>query len=452
MDNLILLAPPLLALLLAIYTRHIYIALFISLVLSESIIVGGNPALGFLGSIDRIANTFTDSGNTNIFLFCLLIGVLIVYMRDSGGVTALAHSMIRGPFSKTRRRAELSVASVGSGIFIETNISLLGTGILGRTLYDAHKLSRERLAYIIDSTSSPISVILLLNAWGAYADRLIEPFGFENSTTVVVGSVGWNFYAFLAIALVFFVAVTGKAFGPLRNAQYDSQVSSAQEKIVATKPLYMWLPIVFLIGGAFFFMYWTGRGNITAGSGSQSILWAITITVILLALLLRLDKVFSGKELQEKAFSGIGEMVPMVAILLLAIAFGASIRELGTGQYIADLGTAYLPTFAIPALLFFIAGIMSFVTGTSWGTYGILIPIAMPLSIATGLPPSLALGAVLGGGVFGDHCSPISDTTLIASLASGCDHISHVVTQLPYALFAALVAIALYLAAGLWVV
>ncbi|MBC6402933.1 MAG: sodium:proton antiporter [Hyphomonadaceae bacterium] len=450
MDSLVVLLPPLVALVLALVTRNIYTALPAGILTSETILVGGNPGAGFLESINRIADTFSDSGNVNVLLFSLIIGIMIVYMRDSGGVSALAAAMLKGPFSRTRRRAELSVATIGTGLFVETYISLFSTGILGRALYDAHKLSRERLAYIIDSTSSPVSVILLINAWGAYAERLVNPFVAENSTRVVVGSVGWNFYAFLALFLVFYVACSGKVFGPMKSTSFDPQRSETERHPEPTKPVYMWLPILLLVWGFFVFMYQTGGGNITAGNGSKSILWSIIISVLVLGILLRVNRVFSGAELQQKAFSGIGEMVPIVTIFLFALSFGASIRDLGTGEYVAGVGTAYFPSFAIPAALFVMAGIISFITGTSWGTYGILIPIAMPLAAASGIPSALALGAVLGGGVFGDHCSPISDSTLMASVASGSNHMNHVLTQLPYAVLAAVVSALLYLGAGVW--
>jgi Na+/H+ antiporter NhaC len=448
MESLILLLPPLIALSIAIVFRHIYAALLAGIFACQVLLEGLNVGSAFLSSIDRIASVFSDPGNVNVLLFCLLIGILISYMRDSGGVSALANAMLKGPLSRTRRRAELSVATIGTGIFVETNISLLGTGILGRPLYDAYNLSRERLAYIIDSTSSPVSVILLLNAWGAYADRLIEPYGFENSTSVVVGSIPWNFYAFIALFLAFFTAVSGKVFGPLKNAKTKSLVSAQGEDYSQGKPIFMWLPIIILVGGSFGFMYLTGNGDVTKGSGSQSILWAISAAILSLAFLLKLNRVFDTKEMQEKAFSGMSEMLPAVTILVLAIAFGSAIRELGTGDYVADVATDALPTFLLPAILFLVAAAVSFITGTSWGTYGILIPVAIPIALSTGIPPSLTLAAVLGGGVFGDHCSPISDTTLIASIAADCDHIRHVETQLPYAIASALVAFFMYVIAG----
>ena len=443
------LVPPIAAILIAVIWRNVYVALIVALIMSESLILGGNLALGSLEMVSRVASVFDSRGNTNILLFCLLIGALIALMRDSGGVAAMARGLIGSGLAKTPRRAELIVAGTGTAVFVETNVSLLSSGILGRPLYDGHGLSRERLAYIIDSTSAPISVILLINAWGAYALSLVEPYGFANPTTVVVGSVPWNFYALLTVAGVYLTAFSGKVFGPLKNMQarpLTQAEGDADEK--GGKAIYMGLPLIVLVGAALGFMVWTGNGNIFEGSGSQSILWAIILATAVVAILLRIDGVFDGKTIQQKSFDGIGEMVPMVTVLLLSIALGGSLRALGTGEYVAGLAAANLPIYSIPAILFIAGGAISFMTGTSWGTYGILVPIAMPVAIELGLPPSLLLGAVLGGGVFGDHCSPISDTSLIASVAAGTEHLDHVRTQLPYAMIAGTLAVGAYLLAG----
>lgn len=448
--DILTIIPPIAAIAVAVIWRNVYAALLVALFLSETLIASFNPGLGLLGVIDRNIAVFESAYNTQILVFCLLIGALIAFMRDSGGVSAMARALINSGVAGSRRKAELAVAGTGTLIFIETNVSLLSSGVLGRPLYDSHGLSRERLAYIIDSTSAPVSVLILLNGWGAYALGLVSAEGFDQPLNIVLGSIAWNFYAILTLALVYLTAISGRVFGPLRTA--DEKVSAVTEAGASpTKAIYMWLPVVIMVVGALSFMAWTGNGNITEGDGARSILWAIALAILIAAFLLLKDKVFKSDELQDKAFQGIGEMVPMVTVLLFSIALGGSLKELGTGEFIASIAAGSLPAFTVPAILFLAAGITSFMTGTSWGTYGILIPIAMPLSQALGIPPSLALAAVLGGGVFGDHCSPISDTSLIASVASGSEHLSHVRTQLPYALATAAFACVLYLVAGLFV-
>ena len=441
-------------------TRNVYAALGLALLASETLIASFHPGMGALGAIDRAVGVFESTGNTRVLLFCLLIGALIAWMRDSGGVEALVSGLMKRGLASTPRRAALAPAVAGTVIFVETNVSLLSSGVLGQRLFDAHGLSRERLAYIIDSTSAPVSTLILLNGWGAYALGLVEPFGFESPIGVVAGTIPWNFYALLTLVGVYFTVFTGRVFGPMKTAGQGRSVASGmtspphrvlaedEEPIAPTRAIYMWLPLAVMILGALAFMAWTGGGNILAGSGSQSILWAICLAMLVAAILLALGKAFPKGGLQERGFAGIAEMVPVVTILFLSIALGDSLRVLGTGAFLSGVAAQFVSPIIVPAVLFVVAGVTAFMTGTSWGTYGIMIPIAMPLAAALGLPPSLVLAAVLGGGVFGDHCSPISDTTIIASLAAGCDHIDHVRTQMPYALVTGGIAVILYLIAG----
>jgi Na+/H+ antiporter NhaC len=444
--------PPVLAIIVAMLTRNVYAALGLAIVASETLISGFNPGMGALGSIDRAAAVFESPGNTRVLLFCLLIGALIAWMRDSGGVEAVVSGLMKRGLVSTPRRAALAPALAGTAIFVETNVSLLSSGVLGQRLFDAHGLSRERLAYIIDSTSAPVSALILLNGWGAYALGLVEPYGFASPIGVVAGTIPWNFYALLTLAGVYLTVFTGRVFGPMKTAGLDRDVLAEDEEAVApTRSIYMWLPLLTMIGASLGFMAWTGGGNILAGNGSQSILWAVCLAMLVVGVVLVAGRAFGKGELQARGFAGIAEMVPVVAILFLSIALGDSLRVLGTGTFMASVAAAFVSPIIVPAVVFVVAGVTAFMTGTSWGTYGIMIPIAMPLAVALGIPPSLALAAVLGGGVFGDHCSPISDTTIIASLAAGCDHIEHVRTQLPYALVAGGIAVVMYLAAGVWV-
>ena len=265
-----------LAILVALATRNVYAALGLALLASETLIAGFHPGLGALGAIDRAVGVFESPGNTRVLLFCLLIGALIAWMRDSGGVEALVRGLMRRGLASTPRRAALAPALAGTAIFVETNVSLLSSGVLGQRLFDAHGLSRERLAYIIDSTSAPISALILLNGWGAYALGLVEPYGFDSPIGVVAGTIPWNFYALLTLAGVYATVFTGRVFGPMKTAGQGAGVQAEADAPVApTRAIYMWLPLAVMIAGALGFMAWTGGGNILAGSGSQS-KWAIT--------------------------------------------------------------------------------------------------------------------------------------------------------------------------------
>ncbi|MDH5618909.1 MAG: Na+/H+ antiporter NhaC family protein, partial [Gammaproteobacteria bacterium] len=208
-------------------------------------------------------------------------------------------------------------------------------------------------------------------------------------------------------------------------------------------------PLAVMIFGMIGFMLWTGNGNLAEGSGSKSVLYATTLATLVAYFMMLASRRFTHIRLVKIAMQGMGDLLPLVAILLLALALGQSLGVLGTGAYIAKIVGGHLPHFLIPALLFLAGALISFSTGTSWGTFAILVPLGMPLAMSLDLPPSLLLAAILGGGVFGDHCSPISDTTAVSAIASGCDLLEHVRTQLPYAVAAGSIALVMYVVAGI---
>lgn len=443
--------PPVAAIIVAVWSRNVYWALGLAILLSETLQVGFNPALGALGSIDRATGVFADPGNTRILLFCLIIGALIAYLERAGAFAAMVSWLMRSGVASGPKRASGVTAIAGVILFIETNISLLATGLLGKPLFDKVRLSRTRLAYIIDSTCAPVSVLILLNGWGAFVLGLLATNGVEAPLGVLIGSIGLNFYAFLTLALVFFTVVTNKSFGPMRVFDAAASERAGEDDDPEPQPgglLTFILPMLVLVGGSISFMWWTGNGNILAGSGSKAILWSVILATAVAFLLATRNPSLRGT-LLDTGFEGMGKLLPAVIIIFMALALGDSLKALGTGIFLSNLASSLPAPWLIPAALFLTACITSFTTGTSWGTFGILIPVAIPLAVGAGIPLPLVIAAVMGGGVFGDHCSPISDTTIIASLASGCDHLDHVRTQLPYALLAGGAATMLYVAAGL---
>ena len=447
--------PPLLAIVVAIWTRNVFWALGLAIWLSETIIAGFNPFMGALGGIDRAVGVFDSSYNTRVLLFCLIIGALIVYMQRSGGISAMVERLQSSGFASTPRRASLVTAICGLLIFVETNISLLTTGILGRPLFDKLNISRERLAYIIDSTCAPVSVLVLFNGWGAYLLGLLNENGVEGATGVLMSTIALNFYAWITLVLVFATVLSNKTFGPLAAVERAGGGSAAaatgpfnEAPEPPSRAIYMAIPLLIMIGGTIGFMIWTGDGDIRQGSGAQAILWSVILATAAAFICLAHSKRAKG-ELVDIGFKGMGDLLPAVTMIYLALVLGASLNAVGMREFIASIASSFPAPWVIPAILFLAAGITSFTAGTSWGTYGIIVPVAVPLAVGAGVPLPLAIAAVMGGGVFGDHCSPISDTTIIASLASGCDHMEHVRTQLPYALVGGVAATALYLLAGL---
>jgi Na+/H+ antiporter NhaC len=447
--------PPLVAIVVVLWRREVILALFLAIFVSELLLTqafANGLLIALLNSLERIAAVFADIGNTRILMFSLMIGALMAYMRHSGGVTALVERLVQRGLAGTPRRASLLTSGVGAAIFVEGNLSILTSGIMARGLFDKFGMSRARLAYIIDSTAAPVCILILLNGWGAYVLALLGGYELGAPAAVVLwGTVPLNFYALFALALVFFTAWTGRTFGPMSRREDEVETEyEADIEYPPTRARYMLVPMATLVLGMIGFMLWTGNGSIAAGSGSKSVLYATALACVVAYLMMLGSRRFDHLRLVKIGFDGMGELLPLVTIVLFSLALGASLKELGTGVFIAGLVGDFLPMILVAPMLFLAGALISFSTGTSWGTFAILIPLGMPLVEMLGLPPTLVLAAILGGGVFGDHCSPISDTTAISSLAAGCDLLEHVKTQLPYALVAGAAALVAYFLAGLF--
>lgn len=228
-----------------------------------------------------------------------------------------------------------------------------------------------------------------------------------------------------------------------------SQVNTQLSSEPPTKARFMIVPLLVMVVSMVGFMLWTGNGVLANGSGSKSVLYATILATATAYFLLISHKRFTHHKAVEIGFKGMGELLPLVTIVLMSLTLGASLKVLGTGEFVAGLVGEYLPLFLIVPMLFLAGAVMSFTTGTSWGTFAILIPIGVPLIQSLGLPPSLVVAAILGGGVFGDHCSPISDTSAVSSIAAGCDLLTHIRTQLPYALTAGGLTLVAYVIASI---
>jgi len=450
--------PPLIAVAIVIWKKEVILALAMSIFISEWLLVINkeslNPLIGGLNSLERITAVFSDPGNTRILIFSVMVGALLAYMRISGGVTGLVKAIISKGLAKTPRQVSLMASFTGVVVFIESNLSVLTAGILSRGLFDKFGLSRAKLAYIIDSTSAPICILILLNAWGAYVLALLSTYDLELSPAEILwGSVVYNFYAILTLLVVFYSSYTGKYYGPLARSKVHVKEELPEDPDSENEPqgkaIYMLLPISIMVFGMIGFMFWTGDGTLAEGSGSKSVFYATTLACLVAYLMMLSSGRFKHAQLVKIGFEGMSNILPLVAIVLLSLALGASLKELGTGVYISQIVGDFLPLYLVAPMIFVVGGIISFSTGTSWGTFAILIPIGVPIIQVMGLPPSFILAAILGGGVFGDHCSPISDTTAVSAIASGCDLLEHVKTQLPYALATGAVTFLLYLIVGL---
>jgi Na+/H+ antiporter NhaC len=448
-DSPLSLLPPLIAIIIAIWRKNALLALLSGVILATIMSENWQVVSGVTNGLFTISGVFSSLGNIYIISFSLLIGALVTLMNSSGAVNGFIAKLSSLNLVKNSRQASLLPTIIGTSIFTDTNLSMFTAGMASQTLFDKYKMSRAKLAYLIDSTCAPVSILLLVNGWGAYVLGLLDDYQLPDSVGVLIGTVAYNFYAIIAVLLAFYTAYSGKVFGPMKKAE-SLVTAQAKEQLSKTAPAHvMWLPLLSLLVMTLLLLWVTGDGDIRRGSGSFSVFWSITSSLMLLVLLVCYHKLLNLKEIAASSLQGIKHMFPAVAILVLSFAFGDAIKGLGTGVYVSDLLNVELPLFLMAPVIFIAAALMAFATGTSWGTFAILVPIAVPIAQQSGLPIEFLVAAVLGGGVFGDHASPISDTTVVASIASGCDHFEHVKTQLPYALFGAVLTIILYIIVGL---
>lgn len=458
--------PPLLAILLAIKTKHVYISLTLGIWLGWTIIHDWNPLTGIIETVNALVGVFANADSTRVILFSAMIGAVITFTQYSGGMKGFVNWVVGRGLVKTQKRAGLLAWFLGFIIFIESNICVLVSGAVARPIFDKLRISREKLAYILDSTSAPKCVIIPLNAWGAYVLSLLAAQGIEEPVRVFVMSIPFNFYAFLAIILVLAVILSGKDIGPMKKAERrvreegkilrdgaeplisDDVVMMPEKPGVEPRAINMILPVATMVLMMPVVLIITGKGNLMDGSGSLSVLWSVICGLTAGAIAYKAQKIMTGREITDVFMKGVSGLIPLASLMILAYAIGDTCDALGTGPFVAQVAKSTLHPGLIPSILFLVSCFIAFSTGTSWGTFAIMIPIAVPMISIIGLHPGIAVAAVLGGGVFGDHCSPISDTTIISSMASATDHIDHVRTQIPYAFAAAGVAIILFLIFG----
>ncbi len=460
--------PPVLAIVLAILTRQVYIALAFGVFLGWLILHDFAFFEALAATINAVVRVFESGYNTKVILFSAMVGALIAFTQYSGGVQGFVEWIRSRKLITNQRRALLLSWLIGVVVFVESSITSLVNGAVSRPIFDQQRLSREKLAYLCDATAAPICVLIPLNAWGAYIDGLLTKEGFEAPIEILLGSMTYNFYPILTLVFSLVVIVWWrKDFGPMKTA--DERVATTgdvlrpgAEPVIAPEVMELQapegvphrainfvLPILTLVVMMPVGLYITGEGDMLAGSGSTSVLWAVMLATAVAITLSLTQRIVTGREATDLFFKGFGALLPLVTLLVFAFAIGDVAKVLGTGDYMAGIAADGLPRALTLPLLFVLACAVAFSTGTSWGTFAIMIPIGVPMAAVLGVPPEAAIGAVLGGGVFGDHCSPISDTTLVSSMAAGTDHIDHVRTQLPYALVVAAVAMAGYLVLGI---
>ncbi len=484
------LVPPLVAIALAIRTKQVHVSLLLGIWIGWLVIEGGHLWRGSLRTIEALVGVFAEAGNTRTIMFCALVGGLIIFIQRSGGVEGFIRHLNRlllrfeaGGSGRDKIVVQLLAWLTGLLIFVESSISVLTVGTLYRPVFDRMGISREKLAWIADSSSAPSSILVPFNGWGAFIMGLLAA-DFAYPFATMFRAMPWNFYPMLALLLVAIFVWWGKDIGPMRAAERrvreegkllpddaTPMVSEALTEVPAKEGVVprarnMVVPIAVMVGMMPVMLAVTGWDAamsqhpeaawadrlffaIGQGSGSQAVLIAVLSALLVSMIYYRAQGIMCFREMTELTLKGISGLMPLALLMMLAFAISAVCKQLGTGPWVASVAEQWLSPKLVPLILFLVSSFIAFSTGTSWGTFAIMMAIAIPMARQLDANVYLAIAAVMGGGVFGDHCSPISDTTILSSMASACDHIDHVRTQLPYALLAGGVTALLYLLVGL---
>ena len=453
--------PPVIAIVLALLTKEVYSSLFIGLFSGMAIYSfasGGTIVSTAANTFDMMYSKISD--NAYMIIFLALLWAVVVLVSKSGGSEAYGRWVEKR--LKTKRSAAFATSLLGVLIFIDDGFNCLTVGTVMRPITDRLHISREKLAYIIDATAAPVCIIAPVSSWAvAVASEVSQDGGFN----VFLSTISYNLYALMTILMVVFLCLTGMDFGPMKKAEEAAEQKEAgaaekgQQGNSRGRVIDLVLPIIVLIVCAILGMAYVGgyfEGvpfseaigyNPTAGLTLGAFAGLVTAFVLYIP-----RRLMTAREFIANIVSGIGNIVPPMLILILSWSLGGVCRQMiGTGVFISGfVTTVHLPLGFLPFLIFVVAALMSFSMGTSWGTFGMLIPIVTMICAADGAGALLipTLGATLAGSVYGDHCSPISDTTILASTGAACEHIRHVETQLPYATLVAVVCAVGYLIAG----
>ena len=487
------LVPPVVAIVLAFITKDVILSLFIGVFSGTYLINVANEGIfesiikAFTNIVQRVVGSMADSWNAGIILQVLCIGGVVALITKTGGTKAVA-LWLSGK-AKTGISAQISTWVMGIFVFFDDYANALIVGPVMRPIIDKFKVSREKLAFIIDATAAPISGIAIISTWVGLEISLIKQ-GYEligitniNAFEIFVETMPYRFYNLFMLFFIVCIAVMGRDYGSMLMAERrakNGEIHSARSRIadmedktlepkegIKLQASNAIIPLLVLIFGAFLSFYYSGLNALSgdeltsalsnplsfdtfqatfgAADASVALFQAALFATVVAIFMAVYKKILSVREAIETWTKGWKTMIVTVVILLLAWSLSSVIKELGTSRYLVDLLSNSTPKFLLPVIIFVLGSFISFSTGTSYGTMGILMPLAIPLASAVGIANGLSgnelhaymilnISGVLTGAIFGDHCSPISDTTILSSMGAGCDHMDHVKTQMPYSL------------------
>ena len=470
--------PPVIAIGLALITKEVYSSLFVG-ILSGGIIYAAASGTGFEGTFkavvqDGLITNLSNAYNVGILVFLVVLGIIVVLMNKAGG--SRAYGEWAAAHIKSRRGVALSTFFLGVLIFVDDYFNCLTVGSVMRPITDKHNISRSKLAYLIDSTAAPICIIAPISSWAAAVSGTVEG---VNGISLFINTIPYNLYAFLTILMVIFISISDTDYGPMKihednakngdifttkNNTYEQDAQPVTERgrvidlILPVAVLIVFCVVGMIYTGGFF----SGTDFVTAFANCDAAyglsLGSISALIVIIAYYM-FRRVLKFNECMDSIAAGFKQMVPAILILTFAWTLKTMTNHLEAGAFVSGVvQSATALSVLLPVILFVVAIGLAFATGTSWGTFGILIPIVTSVFEAelanvsqTGEIPSMVIiciSACLAGAVCGDHCSPISDTTIMASTGAQCDHVNHVSTQLPYALTVAAVCVVGYLLSG----
>ncbi len=469
------LLPPIVAIGLALITKEVYSSLFIG-ILAGGLLYSGFSFTGTIEHVfvDGMIGQLSDSWNVGILIFLVVLGTMVMLMNRAGGSAAFGRWSTE--HVKTKVGAQLATIALGVLIFIDDYFNCLTVGSVMRPVTDKHNISREKLAYLIDATAAPVCIIAPISSWAAAVTGFVDG---ANGLTLFIRAIPYNFYAMLTVAMMLTLTFAKFDYGPMRKAEAERKLGGVNDPepfsamtgaddqpdppvSAKGKVIHLVLPIVALIICCIIGMIYTGgffegENFVDAFSNSDAsvgLVYGSVVALIITIIFYLCTKVLSFRECMNALPEGFKSMVPAILILTFAWTLKAMTDSLGAAEYVASQVEKVAANGALmsllPAFVFLIGVFLSFATGTSWGTFGILIPIVV--SVFGGNMSNelmiIAISACMAGAVCGDHCSPISDTTIMASAGAQCEHIRHVSTQLPYALTCAAVSLVSYVIAG----
>ena len=452
--------PPALALILALWKKKIIPALLVG-GLAAMFLLSISKTAFVVEYLERVIKVTGDRGNLQLILFGIFVGGLIKLMETSGGFKGMIR-LLESLNIRSRKPVFLLTWAIGLLMILENYSNIMVNGTTVGSLYDRLGIPRAKLAYFLHSISINWVALIVFNAWGAFYMTLLVAQGITDPFSVVVSAMPMNFYCIVSLIVIILTMTFGWNIGAMKKytaavTEKETMDDLADHEAVdpalaggtPAMSLLVIVPVLVLVATMLTALLVTGDGSMLKGDGTASVFYAVLASIATLALMVQFRPAAERPPVEKSVYAGFGDFMEVGILLALALALGSLCKEMGTGHYIAGLASGNVPAFLMPLIFFFVSCLISFATGTSYGTFSIMVPLAVPVSQAMGVPLPLMFAACISGGVFGDNTSPFSDTSVVTAISAKTTVIEHVEAQLPYALVSASIAAVLFVVAGL---